>query len=430
MQNRNIVLIIILTLLGVIPRSIGAPQSEFERFKAQFTTFAANEKKEFSDYKLNLRKELAQYKAKVTGVWGYADVSSGSRLVVYSQDMNEKVLIDYAADEIFYSSIKPSNLKQAETLLNNTLNASIADLKNGMSLSSKKIKRYNPSKGLTVADSLGISQNELKALVKSVAKRSIPVKEVERVKENIKALVKVKKKVEAYIQTLPEATQLPELVFLKSIDVETSNALKHQSQVSTAPAIKQPATRKITFSSTQWKKTTPYRGYVSLQANKYNLSPALLYAIMETESSFNPMAQSPIPAFGLMQVVPTSAGIDVNNYLNKSKTPPQQRTLLVPETNVEFGSTYMNLLVNRYFSPVTNETSKIYVAIAAYNTGPGNVAYVFNDKASKKLKPAYRAINLLAPEDVYKKIRANAHPETQGYIQKVLKAKKYYEQFI
>ncbi|MDO6719037.1 transglycosylase SLT domain-containing protein [Psychrosphaera sp. 1_MG-2023] len=430
MQNKYKILTILLFMVGALPQGVSAPKSEFERFKAQFTTFAENEKKEFADYKLNLRKELAQYKAQVTGVWGYADVSSGSRLVVYSQDMNEKVLIDYAADEIFYSSIKPSNLKQAETLLNNTLNASIADLKNGMSLSSKKIKKYDPSKGLTVADSLGISQSELKALVKSVAKRSIPVKEVERVEENIKALVKAKKKVEAYIQTLPVEKQLPERMFLNTFDVETSNALKHQQQVSVAPEKKQPATRKIKFSSTQWKKTTPYRRYVSSQANKYNLSPALLYAIMETESSFNPMAQSPIPAFGLMQVVPTSAGIDVNDYLNKSKTPPHQKTLLVPETNVEFGSTYMNLLVNRYFSPVKNETSKIYVAIAAYNTGPGNVAYVFNDKSSKKLKPAYKAINQLAPQEVYNKLRANAHPETQGYIQKVLKAKKYYEQFI
>ncbi|MDC2889714.1 hypothetical protein [Psychrosphaera algicola] len=59
-----------------------------------------------------------------------------------------------------------------------------------------------------------------------------------------------------------------------------------------------------------------------------------------------------------------------------------------------------------------------------------NVAYVFNDKSSKKLKPAYKAINQLAPQEVYNKLRANAHPETQGYIQKVLKAKKYYEQFI
>ncbi|MDC2889717.1 hypothetical protein [Psychrosphaera algicola] len=101
MQNKYKILTILLSMLGALPQGVSAPKSEFERFKAQFATFAENEKKEFADYKLNLRKELAQYKAQVTGVWGYADVSSGSRLVVYSQDMNEKVLIDYAADEIF-----------------------------------------------------------------------------------------------------------------------------------------------------------------------------------------------------------------------------------------------------------------------------------------------------------------------------------------
>ncbi|MDC2889716.1 hypothetical protein [Psychrosphaera algicola] len=104
--------------------------------------------------------------------------------------------------------------------------------------------------------------------MKSVAKRSIPVKEVERVEENIKALVKAKKKVEAYIQTLPVEKQLPERMFLNTFDVETSNALKHQQQVSVAPEKKQPATRKIKFSSTQWKK--PHRIDVMLVRRPIN----------------------------------------------------------------------------------------------------------------------------------------------------------------
>ncbi|WP_159739967.1 transglycosylase SLT domain-containing protein, partial [Vibrio atypicus] len=58
-----------------------------------------------------------------------------------------------------------------------------------------------------------------------------------------------------------------------------------------------------------------YLPEVQQQAKRYNLDPALLLAIVHTESSFNPLARSPIPAFGLMQIVPTSAGKDVSNFL-------------------------------------------------------------------------------------------------------------------
>jgi len=431
MRIINFIQFALFFLLASAGQMASAETKDFAQFKAQFKSFAEKERSDFQSYKINLRKELARYKAQITGVWGYADVNSGSRLVVYSQDLNEKVLINYTNDEIFYSSVKPSDIKKAEILLRNTLNTPVSELKHGKSMvSSIQLLKFNPSKGLTIADSLGIERNAVEALANSIAKESKPVKEYERVKQNIKALEAAKRQVEHFSSRVPIEAQQPELMYLRELNAEQAGAVRYQAALITKPEKAQPVTRKVQIKSTRWKKAAPYRQYVQLQSHKYKIPPSLLFAIMETESSFNPMAQSLIPAFGLMQVVPTSAGVDVNQYLYKNKTPPKKRKLLEPEFNVEFGSTYMNLLMNRYFRQVEDDTSRLYVSIAAYNTGPGNVAKVFNDGSSTKLKKAYPRINHIPPEQVYEKLRAKAHPETQNYIRKVVEAQKYYEKFI
>ena len=66
----------------------------------------------------------------------------------------------------------------------------------------------------------------------------------------------------------------------------------------------------------------------------------LIYAIMESESSFNPMARSNIPAYGLMQIVPRSAGIDAYNFLYKEKKLLSSRYLYNPSNNIKMGTAY------------------------------------------------------------------------------------------
>ena len=167
-----------------------------------------------------------------------------------------------------------------------------------------------------------------------------------------------------------------------------------------------------------------YSQYVLAAAKRYNLEPALIYGIIETESSFNPYAVSPANAYGLMQVVPATAGRDVYNLIKKKSGQPTKQVLFSPEQNIDIGSAYLHILQTRYLVKVRNKTSQEYSMISAYNGGTGNVLKTFDSNRSV----AMDKINQNSSSSVYQKLRYD-HPreESRNYLEKVTKAKKNYE---
>jgi soluble lytic murein transglycosylase-like protein len=89
-------------------------------------------------------------------------------------------------------------------------------------------------------------------------------------------------------------------------------------------------------------------------AERQSLSPALVRAVIQAESGFNPRARSVKGAMGLMQLMPeTAAEYGVENAYD-------------PEENIRAGTEYLASLIRRYDD---NEE----LALAAYNAGPGAV---------------------------------------------------------
>ncbi|WP_334020537.1 murein transglycosylase domain-containing protein [Alteromonas sp. S015] len=167
-----------------------------------------------------------------------------------------------------------------------------------------------------------------------------------------------------------------------------------------------------------------YSQYVLKAARRYNLSPALIYGIIETESSFNPYAVSRANAYGLMQVVPATAGRDVYKLVKHKPGQPSKQTLFSPAHNIDIGSAYLHILQTRYLAKINNKTSQEYSMISAYNGGAGNVLKTFHPNRSV----AMAKINQHSPDGVYSKLRYN-HPRAESckYLEKVTKAKKNYE---
>jgi soluble lytic murein transglycosylase len=106
-----------------------------------------------------------------------------------------------------------------------------------------------------------------------------------------------------------------------------------------------------------------YTAIVRGHAANYHLDPALLAAVIETESKFNASARSDAGAVGLMQLTPTTAkGI----ALYTGGTRFRLSDLTNPEINVRYGAWYLRHLLDHYHG---NER----LALAAYNAGEENV---------------------------------------------------------
>lgn len=169
-----------------------------------------------------------------------------------------------------------------------------------------------------------------------------------------------------------------------------------------------------------------YQPLVEASAKRFGISRNLIFAIMKVESDFNPFAVSSAMAIGLMQVVPTTAGSDVYQYLHGKKGIPSRESLFTPPTNVTYGSAYLHLLQSRFLKGIKNPVSREYCMISGYNGGPGTVLRTF----SKDRKRATSMINSMSPGQVYDKLRTDIpYAETRRYLGKVLEAKKSFVNF-
>ncbi len=164
-----------------------------------------------------------------------------------------------------------------------------------------------------------------------------------------------------------------------------------------------------------------YADIVRRASRKYGIPEDLIYAIIKTESSFNPYAVSWANAYGLMQVVPKTAGRDVFQLVKKRQGQPSPEYLFNPENNIDTGTAYFYLLKNRYLKDVRQPTSLEYSMISAYNGGTGGVLNTFSSNRSR----AMNDINSLQPNQVYWAL-TNKHPnaESRRYLEKVTKFKK------
>jgi membrane-bound lytic murein transglycosylase C len=137
------------------------------------------------------------------------------------------------------------------------------------------------------------------------------------------------------------------------------------------------------------------------------------------------LARSHIPAFGLMQIVPKSAGRDASRLVFGEERLLKGRDLFEPATNIEMGAAYLHILDRRYLKGITDAESRQMCVIAAYNTGAGNVARAFSGTTS--VKKALPFINRLSSKQVYAHLRSNLkYEEARNYIQKVTKTLPLY----
>ena len=151
-----------------------------------------------------------------------------------------------------------------------------------------------------------------------------------------------------------------------------------------------------------------YSDIVEKYAMEYNIPPEVIFAIIKTESSFDPNAKSNAGAMGLMQMMPsTFEWLTGEEHLNEDLLTLK---LFDPEVSIRYGTYYISYLRNRFFS---NGEVDWNVIFAAYNGGEGNVAKWLSDPECTDENG--RLVNI-------------PFPETRSYVSKVNKAINTYKE--
>ncbi|MDR1631132.1 MAG: lytic transglycosylase domain-containing protein [Oscillospiraceae bacterium] len=149
------------------------------------------------------------------------------------------------------------------------------------------------------------------------------------------------------------------------------------------------------------KTTMPldYQRLVQKYAKEYNLDEALVFAVIKTESSFNPNAVSGADARGLMQITP-----DTFEWLQtKTGERHELQKLFDPETCIRYGTFFLSILINEF--------KNVDTALAAYNAGRTRVNTWLQD-------------DTLTDDGVT--LKYIPFPETRYYVKKINTALEWY----
>jgi soluble lytic murein transglycosylase len=104
----------------------------------------------------------------------------------------------------------------------------------------------------------------------------------------------------------------------------------------------------------------PYSELVSEHAKRNSVAPSLIYAVMREESAFDPDAESPADAYGLMQLILPTA-----KQMAKPLGLPHDRiSLKRPSVNIPLGARVLGNYRDKF-------PDDPLLAVAAYNAGPG-----------------------------------------------------------
>ena len=338
-----------------------AQEQTFTQEKVKFINYKAEEDSAFKSYLEKEHKAISDFKKKVNALWSQSDLQEPKKLVNYSKDLHTKSLIDFKKNEVTISQISTAKKIPKEELLKQ-LNATLR-------LNSKE----------------AFAQNRLEQDVNKISRDS---KYIQHASLDKKPLIfSQDKRIDPKELTLTQKGKVYELTYKLPKDAT-------------------------------YKRSTNYLVAAKSNAQRFKLKAQWLLAIMHSESSFNPMARSHIPAYGLMQIVPKSAGIDAYKFLYKKRRLLSASYLYNTHNNIEMGSAYFHILFYKYLASIKDPQSRLYCSIAAYNTGAGNVARAF--VRSNNVKKASKIINTMSASQVYNHLQKNLkYDEPKHYLKRV-----------
>ncbi|MBL0709328.1 MAG: transglycosylase SLT domain-containing protein [Sulfurimonas sp.] len=347
-----------------------------------FSIYKKTQEQEFDAYKKAQEMAYKEYKKELGVFWDDPKLSTKTKWVSYTKDSKTKTDVDFKNQTITLKTIASSPEQAKKNLSIALAKAVTVDTKTAQETDPLEVKLSKLKKPFNIKDSKVRAEPILATIVFKEKANS----------QNVKTYVK------KHVQK-------------KSIKVVDSKKVQHAKVYTLNVSLPK---------DTMVKRSKIYYDQVKEHAKIQKLPVALIFAIMQTESCFNPRARSHIPAYGLMQIVPRTAGIDTYRYLYKKKKLVTGSYLYDSTNNIRMGSAYLHILFYRYLKDIKNLDARLYCTIAAYNTGAGNIAWAFTKTHNMKKAAPY--INKKSPEEVYNKLLKDLkYEEPKHYLKRVTK---------
>jgi len=390
----------------------------FEEEEAEFKNYVASVTAEYDQYEEQQKKEFEDFKKNVEQKWSNFKSPSKKEYVEYDSDLNSRASVDFEKGEVTIEVIiedEPAVQKP---------------ITKGLRKNTKKIKEIVKNKNNNTKP---IKNSRSTTLENSLSKKKAMSQQ--KIQEKLVNVIKTKG-----VNGNPILKD--QLVDKKGKSVSTRNAKKYAAQLVSSSTIKQKSykskdgkTRTVYTVKVPMKpdhistRAKEYKKEVLKQSKRFNIDPIIAFAVMETESAFNPKAKSHIPAYGLMQLVPKSGARDAYLFVYKKDKFVGGDYLFRPSNNIELGCAYLSKIRHQYFKSIKDDEKAYICAIPAYNTGIGNVAKALTGKT--KLKPASMKANSLTPKQLYNKLHKDLkYKEARDYLERVWTKKDKYSKML
>ena len=360
-------------LLIAILTTICMAQNDTEAFRK----FREAEQNAFKNYHTQQDSAFIQYKDEIEQKWNEFKESTNKEWVSYSEGFDGRSVVDFETGKIEVKAIIEKDNPQAET----------------------------------------IAKKNLKEQIKSIFKEKDETK-----KSILSEQVQTPNSREKI--TDENINQIVEEIVKKSKKSEMNSADKKNRLVYTVSLNMVPNHIKI--------RADKYKKIIEEKCKQFDVDPALVLAIIHTESFFNPKAYNRHGnAYGMMQIVPKYAGLTMNNVLYKKNKQPSSNQLFNAETNIEMGAGYLRWLKDNKWKKVKDKINLQYCIICSYNGGPGTIYKAMTGKMNKigteKWNKMFDDLNNMDNDKLYKKLRKDVPwKETRNYIKLV---KERMEQF-
>ena len=426
--------------------------------KNDFEQYADSVKKAYNDYIEKATAEFNIYKNNIQKVWGGDSIVLDSKYewVEYSDDFLSRSIVNFEKGNALVEVAVDPDADQEE--IDNKLTEAIYKLMTSRGSTCPYSSQVDQSKPITqnpVLDGLldlsdyhiDLTSENMKSHKSPTSnKKKTPPQPIVRGGE-----LKIPKKTESQKRSQKDKTlarikleekeknkkevALPQSEEKQNLSNKSKENIAYQVAKQINKSItkvtgKDGSNRKIVYinlplvSDNISKSAALYKDIVKKYSNKFQIEQPLIFAVMEQESSFNPQATSHIPAYGLMQLVPTSGGVHAYSFVYGIEKVPTKSYLFDPERNIELGTAYLRILYNT-FEKVKNVHCRRLCVIASYNTGAGNVSRAFI--GTTRISNAYNEINKLDYNKLYHHLTNNlSTAEARNYVKGVTKKREKY----